>query len=296
MRERDLHAWLTERCRPPATMLGIGDDCCIFPADGAVALSTDSIVEAVHFAPDTAPAAIGRKAAAAALSDLAGMAAIPIGAVVAIHGGAGHDLPGVMQGLAAELERHGCPLLGGDTARSATLVVNVTVWGRPGPSGRLLRRDGGQIGDLLIVTGALGGSLTSGRHLQPEPRLGEAQFCARHDCVHAAMDLSDGLALDARRLAEASGCGALLLIDQLPIHADVPGGRDAAHQAATDGEDFELLIAVTAARWPELAMAWPFDELPLTVVGWLVEQPGLWQEAGRDLVPLEWLGYDHELD
>jgi thiamine-monophosphate kinase len=297
VRENDLIRQIRERVRDPDGVLGIGDDCCAWTPAGRTCLSTDTIVEGRHFRAADAPALIGRKAAGAALSDLAAMGARPVGAVVALTCPARWDGLAVMEGLIAELARHRCPLLGGDTTGGNDLVITVTVWGEAvanahGP-GRLLTRSGGRPGDLLVVTGPLGGSLASGRHLRPEPKLAEGQWLAASPYIHALMDLSDGLAADAPKLAQASGYGCLLLPAQVPVHADVPVMSDLPRAACCDGEDYELLAAVPAEHWPVLQLAWPFEP-GLATVGWLIEQPGAFREdhLGR-VVPLEWRGYEH---
>lgn len=279
----------------PPGMLGIGDDCCVWTPRGPTCLSVDAITEGRHFTADAPPGLIGRKAAAAALSDLAAMGAVPVGAVVALSCPGRWDAAAIMAGLGDELRRHGCPLLGGDTTGAEALTVSVTVWGEADPEarGRLLTRAGGQAGDLLVVTGPLGGSLRSGRHLTPEPRLAEGRWLARQPFVHALMDLSDGLASDAPRLATASGCGCLLLPEQVPVHPDVPDLSDTVTAALCDGEDFELLAAVEPGLWPTLQLAWPFPS-PLAVVGWLLPEPGAWMEdRGQRRVPLALRGFSH---
>ncbi len=279
----------------PVDTVGIGDDCCVWTPRGPTCLSVDAIAEGRHFASDADPRLVGRKAAAAALSDLAAMGAVPVGAVVALSCPGRWDATAIMDGLGTELARHACPLLGGDTTGADSLVISVTVWGEgdPAAQGRLLRRDGGQAGDLLVTTGPLGGSLRSGRHLTPEPRLAEGRWLARHGFIHALMDLSDGLAADGPKLAEASGCGCLLLPAQVPVHDDVPQLSDTETAAMCDGEDYELLAAVEPGQWPTLQLAWPFDGL-LAVVGWLLPEPGAWMEDRHQRrVPLAMRGYEH---
>ncbi len=297
MRENDLIRKLRERLRDPEGVLGIGDDCCVWTPHGRTCLSTDTIVEGRHFRADDAPAFIGRKAAGAAISDLAAMGAKPVGCTVALTCPSHWDGIAVMEGLITECERHACPVLGGDTTGGNELVITVTVWGEAaatahGP-GRLVTRSGAGPGDLLVVTGPLGGSLASGRHLRPEPRLAEGQWLAGSPYVHAMMDLSDGLAADAPKLAAASGCGCLLLPNQVPVHEDVPPMVDQAKAACCDGEDFELLAAVAAEHWPSLQLAWPFARR-LTTVGWLIDQPGTFCENAQGrVVPLAWSGFEH---
>ncbi len=293
MRENDFIHRLRQQLTDPTDTIGIGDDCCIWQAHGEQCLSVDSVVEGVHFAPETPPELVGRKAAAAALSDIAAMGALTTGAAVALHAPARWNAAAVMAGLIKELDRHQVPLLGGDTCSADQLVVSVTVWGQPATGGRLLRRSGAAAGDLLLVTGALGGSLASGRHLRPEPRLREGAWLACRSFVHAMMDLSDGLASDLSRLCQASGCGAVLLADRVPIHDDVPIFADTLKATCCDGEDFELLLAIEAAAWPQLVSAWPFDT-PITEVGWCLPDPQvLLEDASGRTGPLPWEGYEH---
>ncbi|MBA3709267.1 MAG: thiamine-monophosphate kinase [Planctomycetes bacterium] len=292
MKESDLIAAIRSRVTDPSGVIGIGDDCCVWTPSGQTCLSVDTIVEGRHFRASDEPGLVGRKAAGAALSDLAAMGARPIGAVVALSCPARWDGLAVMDGLIAELRRHGCALLGGDTTGSEALVISVTVWGERA-SARFLTRSGAAAGDLLVVTGPLGGSLRSGRHLRPQPRFAEGQWLADQPYVRAMMDLSDGLAADAPKLAEASGCGCLLLPQDVPVHPDVPEMADGAKAACCDGEDFELLAAVSAEQWPHLQLAWPFPR-QLARVGWLLDRPGTFMEdrQGR-VVPMTWTGFEH---
>jgi thiamine-monophosphate kinase len=298
VRENDLIRRIRARVGDPDGVLGIGDDCCLWTPSGRTCLSVDTVVEDRHFRAEDPPGSIGRKAAGAALSDLAAMGARPVGAVVALTCPQRWDGLAVMEGLVGELERHACPLLGGDTTGGEQLVVSLTVWGEAMPGehgpGRLVTRSGAAPGDLLVVTGPLGGSLASGRHLRPEPRLAQGQWLAACPYVHAMMDLSDGLAADAPKLAEASGCGCLLLPGQVPVHPDVPSMSDQPRAACCDGEDFELLAAVAAEHWPALQLAWPFAP-GLATVGWLLDRPGAFREDqhGR-VVQLDWRGFEHQ--
>jgi thiamine-monophosphate kinase len=293
VRENALIAALRAQLSDPPGMLGIGSDCCEWTPSGRTCLSVDTVVEGVHFTAAATAQQVGRKAAAAALSDLAAAGARPVGAVVALSCPPHWDGLAVMTSLNAELQRHGCPLLGGDTTSATALTISVTVWGEA-TCGRLLKRQGAGVGDLLVVTGPLGGSLASGRHLAPEPRFDEGRWLAANPYVHAAMDISDGLASDAPRLAAVNGCGVVLLPGDVPVHDDVPVLSDQPKAACCDGEDFELLVAVDAAHWPQLQLAWPFAR-PLRRIGWLVPHLGAFCEdpSGR-LIPLAWKGYEHQ--
>jgi thiamine-monophosphate kinase len=195
-------------------------------------------------------------------------------------------------------ERFDLALAGGDTNLwDGPLAIAVTALGRV-TAGRPLTRSGARPGDALLVTGALGGSIL-GRHLAVEPRVSEAIELHTKYHLHAGMDISDGLALDASRLAAASGCGVALKLAAIPISADAhrlarTSGRTPLDHVLGDGEDFELLIAAA----PEVAEVIVRDQplgVPVTRMGRFVEQRGLWQaDVNGHLEPLEPTGFRHQ--
>jgi thiamine-monophosphate kinase len=210
--------------------VGIGDDACVL-AGGLVA-STDMLVDGVHFDAACMPAAdIGHRAAAASLSDMAAMGAEPVCLLAAFGIPAGFT---AAVELAAGMAEHGVALAGGDLSRSPVLVISVTALGR---AERPVLRSGGRPGDLLVVTGTLGGQAAGGYAGRVTPRLAEGRALAA--VATAMLDLSDGIATDVRRLAAASGTGAVVELERLPR-----GLGATVEQAATGGEDYELLAAV----------------------------------------------------
>jgi thiamine-monophosphate kinase len=296
------------RARHAAVALGIGDDAAVL-GDGWCA-SLDLLVEDVHFRlRTTTPADLGWKALAVNLSDLAAMGAEPVAGLVGLGIPPATD-PGVLDalfdGLDACAARYGAQIAGGDMSRAATLTIAVTVFGR---SASPVRRDGGRPGDVVCVTGPLGGSraglaLLEGlgldpperdalvtRHRRPEPRVAQGRALGPH--VHAMMDVSDGLAADARRLAAASGTAVRIDLDAVPVQAGVAAvaaaqGRSAGWFAASGGEDYELACALPREAIERAGV-------PLTVVGELVTgEPGAiaFTGAGSDDPPR---GYDHLL-
>ena len=158
-----------------------------------------------------------------------------------------------------------CCIVGGETSSvpaGAPAMISVAGTGTAKRS-EVTLRSGGRPGDVLFVTGRLGGSLR-GRHLTFTPRLVEANWLVRNGPLHAMMDLSDGLARDLPRLASASGCGFLLEKDSVPRSRGITG-----EEALCDGEDYELLLAVSTRRAKQLESAWrkQFPKLPLSPIG-----------------------------
>jgi thiamine-monophosphate kinase len=271
----------------PDLQVGPGDDCAVIhhrrgPLE---LLKTDAIVEGVHFAPTANPTAVGWKALARVSSDCAAMGGRPSHAVVTLALKTDQTVSwveGLYRGLRRCARRVGCSVAGGELVRvpaGSAAVISVAAVGVVGRR-ELVLRSGGRPGDVVAVTGRLGGSL-AGRHLRFEPRLEEAGWlvAAGWRRPRAMMDLSDGLARDLPRLARASGCGYELDL------AMVPRRRGCGVAAALgDGEDYELLVAVAPAQWPRVAAAWRrrFPRLPLTAVGRLVAGPAVAVTGGWD--------------
>lgn len=253
-------------------LVGPGDDCAVVETAGVEGLwrllKIDSIVEGVHFLPGTDPVRVGRKAVNRALSDIAAMGGVPEHALVGLACDGGRsfgEVEGWYKGLLAAAGAAGCALVGGETTNlpkpGAVVTVCATGWVEPD---RCVRRSGARPGDVLAVTGRLGGSFASGRHLDFSPRLCEARWLVEHARPTAMMDLSDGLGSDLPRLAEASGAGYRVDLGSLPRHKGV-----AVEQAVAEGEDYELLLALKPGVLPGLLDAWrdAFPETPLTVIG-----------------------------
>lgn len=253
-----------------SVLVGPGDDCAVVEApDGtALVLKTDCLVEGIHYLTETAGRRVGWKAVARVVSDFAAMGARPEHLLVTVA--LRPDLPvdwieDLYRGMDACARDHGAAVVGGETSglpEGAPVVLSVAGSGSV-PAGRWVTRSGGGPGDVLFVTGRLGGSL-DGWHLDFTPRLTEGCWLAGRPEVRAMMDLSDGLARDLPRLARASGCGFQLDRDRLPCRA----GRN-AEEALGDGEDYELLVAVEAAAAPTLEREWAdrFPDLALTRIG-----------------------------
>jgi thiamine-monophosphate kinase len=272
-REFDLIRELVARWGPLAE--GIGDDAAILPpVEGSVVLSTDTSVEGVHFRRDwLSPREIGLRAAAAALSDLAAMAAEPVGVLLALSIPERwlRDVGDLADGVADAVGEADTRILGGDVTRAAELAICVTV---VGSAAAPLTRAGARPGDAVYVTGALGGPLSAVRAWQrgdrpaaahrerfahPRPRIQEARWLAAHG-ARAAVDISDGLVADLAHVARASGVRIVLEAERIP-RVDGVGWRE----AAASGEEYE--VAVTAGDpldAPEFAERFG---MPLTAIG-----------------------------
>lgn len=284
-------------------------------------VSVDSVVSGVHF--DLAfcsPSDVGWKALQRALSDLAAMGAAPLGALIALcvpaPSGSGSDSGsgsgsgegglalGVMAGVAEASAATGCPVVGGDVSSSGELVVAVSVLGTvedaAGGEGAPVSRSGAVVGDALYVTGPCGGSAAGLRLLREGVAGADARFAyrrpvallaegavARRCGAHAMIDVSDGLALDLHRLADASGVGFTL--DGVPVAAEAT-----LEEALGGGEDYELLIAVGEADVERLERS--FDESGLSEpirLGSVVADAELRVLGGSEL---ERLGWQHRLE
>jgi thiamine-monophosphate kinase len=266
--------WLRKTARPSRDLaVPIGDDAAVIRAAGAydLVVTTDAIAEGTHFLAADPPGLVGRKALAVCLSDIAAMGAEPTFAFVSavLRKGFPPELPKALtRGIATLARRYGVVLGGGDTSshRGGT-VLAVTLLGRV-RRGRAVTRSGARPGDVVAVTGALGGSFARGRHLRFEPRLREARELVRLGPPSAMMDVSDGLLLDLWRLGRMSGVGARVLADRVPVHRDAGGDRE---RALSEGEDFELLFTMAPKAFERLTRAWRLPT-PLTAIGEIVRR------------------------
>ncbi len=277
--------------KSPGLKLGIGDDCAIYqPTPGEeLVFTTDFLIENVHFTRAThPPRAIGYKALARGLSDIAAMGATPRFCLLSLaipDWATNRVIKAVFGGLQKLALQTGCPLAGGDLSHAPLLLCDIVVCGSV-PRGQALLRSGARIGDSIWISGALGGSALglrspSGRahrkHLYPEPRLALGR--ALRKIATSAMDLSDGLSLDLARLCTESGVAAAIAAPPA-----FPGATpdDALH----GGEDYELLFTLPPRRNPKTLAG-----IPVTRIGQIVAGPPGY--VTLDEMPLASLGYDH---
>jgi len=243
----------------------IGDDAAAL-ADGVV-VTQDALVEGVHFRLDRISwRDLGFRAAAVNISDLAASGAEPEGLLVSLGVPSDTDVEAVL-GLYEGIAETGVPVIGGDTSSAAAVLVSVTAIGR---SIRVPGRGGARPGDVLVVTGPLGGAgaaFRAGRYLRPPIRVEEGRALAVH--AHAMLDLSDGIGVDARRLADRSGCRVVVELERVPLAAE------ATIEDLAFGEDYELLAAVVEpAGFAAIGRCEEGEGLELRLAGEPRELPG----------------------
>ncbi|KFC65237.1 Thiamine-monophosphate kinase [Bosea sp. LC85] len=294
--------------------LGLRDDAGLLrPARGfELVVTTDALVAGVHFLADDPPASIARKALAVNLSDLAAKGASPLGFVLSLALPKGWTEPwlaGFAQGLGEIAGESACPLVGGDTVSTpGPLTLSITAFGSV-PAGRMVLRSGAKSGDLVLVSGTIGdGALglkvhgpgkpdwvagldeadrayLADRYLHPRPRLVLAQCLQAH--ASAAMDVSDGLVGDLGKLVAASGIGAEIDLDTVPLSAAARAAIMAdpalAELAWTGGDDYEILCTASEREFPAMAAAAEAAGLGLACIGRVTSELGVMRflERGR---------------
>jgi len=261
----------------PASRKFIGDDCAVVDFRGAknlLVLKTDCVVEGIHFRASTDPALVGWKAMMRPLSDFAAISAVPQFALITLIVPSARStlwVKKLYRGLRRAASRFDVTIVGGETsATRGPAVISVSVSGFV-EKNRWISRAGGKTGDDLFVTGRLGGSLR-GKHLRFVPRIDESRWLTRNVRVRAMMDLSDGLGADLPRLAKASRVGFQIGRSKLPLAAGAE-----IDNAISDGEDYELLFAISPPDRDRLKKAWrkKFPKLPLTRIGKFVSQSAI---------------------
>ena len=281
---------LLARLMPPGrrfknVLAAAGDDCAVVRSGRELhLLKTDCVVEGIHFSKTDDAAAIGWKAMMRPLSDFAAMSGLPQFALVTLVAPPAKTVSWAEKlyaGLRKAAGKFGVQIVGGETsATRGPAVISVAVTGVV-ENDRWVSRSGGRAADELFVTGKLGGSLR-GKHLRFIPRIAEARWLTKNFFIHAMMDLSDGLGADLPRLARASGLGFDIDENALPRS---PGCTVA--QAINDGEDYELLFAISPHSSRKLQASWikKFPRLLLTRIGQLNRK--------SQIINRKWQGYVH---
>ena len=304
---------------PGDVVAGPGDDCAVVSTGGPrgrLVLTTDAMVEGVHFVKDSlSPGQLGRRAISVALSDIAAMGGSPSWALVSCgldpEAWPEERALSLLGGMKNRLEEFGAAIIGGNLTRSERLFVSVTAGGYC--PGHPMMRSGARPGDLLVVTGELGGAALGidlvragafrpdhplvARHADPPARIREGMML-RH-LARACIDVSDGLLQDLGHLLEASGVGAVVEAAALPLAA--AGSPEFSHErrlraALAGGEDYELLAAVPPGEDDGIAGIEEATGTTLTVIGRLTERRGTLEvldASGKPMDLPERLGWDH---
>lgn len=267
----------------PEGTTGIGDDCAVMPSgEGELLFSTDLLMEGVHFLRnESSPEDVGWKAAAVNLSDIAAMGGTPVATFLSIalpKDAQGEWADRFIEGYTEISRQFDVPLLGGDTTSSLRdIAVNVGVLGRC-PFGRRLMRNGAKVGETIYVTGPLGDSagglkailmgiertedvtMLICRHKRPIPRIEAGRILMESGKAGAMMDISDGIGSDLRHIMKASGVGAVIDLERLPLSPELVSvckeqGWDIYETATSGGEDFELMFTAPAGLENELDIA-----------------------------------------
>jgi thiamine-monophosphate kinase len=311
--------------RPLATDPGafnLGDDAAVLKASGDdIVVTTDAIVEGVHFLPDDPPDTVARKALRVNLSDLAAKGAAPAGFVLTLVLRAADDawLTPFARGLGSDAGLFGCPLLGGDTVSTpGPLTISIAAFGRV-PGGRMVRRSGAKPGDRVLVTGTIGDAalgldilkggtaaaladtgakaMLIGRYRVPQPRSALAK--AVRDHAHAAMDVSDGLAGDLAKLCGVSGVSAVIDAPSIPLSAAAAAlltrGTVGIDAIVSSGDDYEILCTISEDRFEEFVQAAGQAGVAVTSIGMVVAGssiPRFLDGEGREIA-LPRLSYSH---
>ncbi len=301
----------------PTGFLGVGDDCALLPVRPGfqLATSTDLLIEGRHFFADVDPSTLGHKALAVNLSDLAAMGAKPVACLLSLSlPQADADwLKGFSDGFYALAKETHCPLVGGDTARSPSgITISVTVLGEIQP-GKAMLRSGAQPDDDIWVSGTLGAADIALRLLQkklpdnatllaatrsalerPQPQLLLGQCLA--GIAHAALDISDGLVQDLGHILNASGCGAQLDYDALPVDAALAGlPLNVQQEAVLGGGDVYQLCFTAPAHQRDYILAQAQSvAVRVTRIGRITRQRGVLikDSRGRSITPPS-MGFDH---
>jgi thiamine-monophosphate kinase len=310
-------ALLAPLSREAPGAFGLTDDAAVItpPAGHDMVVTKDMMVSGVHFLPDDPPDLIARKLLRVNLSDLAAMGVSPYGYALGLSlpAGIGDDwLTAFAAGLAADQQAFGVVLLGGDTTLTpGPLTLSLTAFGFT-PHGRLLRRVGARPGDGVFVTGTIGdaalgllvlqrgmageGKVLAGRYRLPTPRCSLGILLP--GVATAGLDVSDGLVGDLGHLCTASGVGAIIRADKVPLSPEARRLLDADRQLLetilTGGDDYELVFTVPPDREADLAGLAARTGVPITRIGRIVSGAGVAvEDASGVSVPLTRVGFRH---
>ncbi len=280
---------------------GPGDDMAVMKVGGEELLITaDTLLEGVHFDLSTATLEqVGYKAMACSLSDCAAMCSSPIGAIGCTSFPTYLTMAQIEQlhsGVQKAARKYNCPIIGGDvTSWDNPLAISITMFSVMKNGRKPVYRSGAVVGDRIMVTGKLGGSI-KGRHLTFEPRIKESELIYDNSDLHSMMDISDGLAGDLRHICKESEVSAILDHALIPYSDEVSTNNDPVSNALSDGEDFELLFTVSENDSVNLLKEWPYTNVSLTVIGEIIPQvngPEIFIKKNNEKLLFTGTGWEH---
>jgi thiamine-monophosphate kinase len=277
-------------------ILGPGSDCAqLTPPKGRRLLQTvDQVIAGVHLDADATPTAYARKLLRRTLSDLAAVGATPwtVSWTLALPTDwTALQIRTLAKAFLKEAAAFHVPVIGGDCSQSSQVVLTCTAMGLD--NGPVPGRAGAKPGDVILVTGKLGASVTTGAHLLPEPRLREGKHLVQNYKPHAMMDLSDGLAKDLPRILRASAVGAEIEVTALPLDKTLSQSQVGWESAVGEGEDYELLVVLNPRQAKRALEDRVLRKVGMHAIGMITEGAKLrWLENGRGK-QLKSKGWEH---
>jgi thiamine-monophosphate kinase len=293
MKEDILINYLKKKFKVPKNIIGIGDDTAVLPYNkkNYLLFTTDTILDEVHFKlSKVSPYYIGYKAIAVNISDIAVMGGVPLYAVVNF-GIPKYNLElitEIYKGIKVISDKFRIKIVGGDTIKSKILFLAVAMIGKVEKENLILRK-GSKIGDPIYVTGNIGGKVISGRHLKFIPRLKEARWIVKNLKPTSMIDISDGLILDLSRICNASGKGAIVLKEKIPISKDAKNFNLAIYE----GEDFELLFTINKKNASKIHHLIPNTKTKISLIGEIIKENGIYLKGKDNVKKIKPKGFNH---
>ncbi len=305
--------------KDPHVKVGIGDDAAAvkFDEEKLLVVTTDMMIEGIHFTSDIPPKYIGKKVVVANLSDLASMGSAPLGLVYSLGAPGNKEVDffsDLLNGMNSTAEEHGTSVIGGDLNESERIIISGTAFGKSTEE-ELILRSGAEKGDIICVTGELGASIAAVKALmgdiplekkeglrrafyEPSARVEEGMALSKNGNVTAAIDISDGLAADLWQISIMSKASLFVDFEDIPIDKEAEDfaqeqGIDLDELSLFGGEDFELLFTVKPEAWEDLKRRFSKIGTKVTEIGRVKSGEGVYLRRDDSLEELPNRGYEH---